>query len=183
MERSGAARQTSKRWGNIAMKQLSEAEIRELVQKCWMTHDGTWFLHVLKDYGIEAANRLNKAANRSLAFIEIERIRKAYGLDEVRSFEALVELLKLSDNVVKGRFMDFSVSIPSPGTLRFDMGRCFALEGMKRLGVEREYECGIYNRVEGWFDALGVNWEVRPRVLHCLKLEQGLCYREYSFTF
>ncbi|MFH1139465.1 MAG: DUF6125 family protein [Pseudomonadota bacterium] len=165
------------------MNELSDGAVRELIQKCWMTHDGTWFLHVLKEYGIEAANRLNKAANRSLAFIEVERIRKAHGLGEVKTFEELVALLELTNKVVKGDFMDFTVVVPSPGTLRFDLGRCFALEGMKRLGVEHQYECGIFNRVEGWFDALRTTWEVRPKILNCMKLEQGFCRREYEFRF
>ena len=165
------------------MGQLSDSEIRELIKKCWMTHDGTWFLHTYKECGMELANRLNKAANRSLAFIEIERIRKAHGLDKIKSFEELLTLMEAANRVVLGDFMDFSSKILSPGRIRFEMGRCFALEGMQRMGVEKEYECGIYNRVEGWFDALGLSWSVEPKVLNCMKLEQGECFREYEFSF
>jgi len=40
-----------------------------------MTHDGMWCFHCLKEFGIEKANEINKAAIRSLAPIEVERIK------------------------------------------------------------------------------------------------------------
>ena len=53
---------------------LTKEKIIDLLNRCWMTHDGMWFFHCLKEFGIEKANEMNKAAIRSLAPIEIARI-------------------------------------------------------------------------------------------------------------
>ena len=164
------------------MKSLTDADIRELIHKGWMTHDGMWFFHTLKEFGIEAANRLNKAANRDLARIEAKRIQQALGLGDIDSFRSLQGFFQGAMAAVKAGFMDFGVTFPEPGLARFKMGRCFALEGMRRLGVERQYECGVFNRVEGWFEALDLPYEVTPKVLHCMALEEGRCWREYRFA-
>jgi hypothetical protein len=158
--------------------------MKELINKCWMTHDGMWFYHCLQELGMEKTNHLNKAANRSLAHIEIKRIMKAFGLGEVRNHEDLENMAACGFQVVKGDFMNFNFHFPARNLMRFDMGEhCFALDGMRRLGVEKEYECGVFNRVEGWFEALGLKYKVTPQVLKCMMLSEGKCYREYRFDF
>ncbi len=37
------------------MKELDKKEMKELLVKCWMTHDGLWFYHSLQECGIEPA--------------------------------------------------------------------------------------------------------------------------------
>ena len=166
------------------MKTLNHHEMKELINKCWMTHDGMWFYHCLRELGIEKTNRLNKAANRSLAHIEIKRIMKALDLGEIRNHQDLETMATCAFDVVKGDFMDFNFHFPKKNLVRFEMGaNCFALSGMRRLGVEKEYECGIFNRVEGWFEALGLKYTVTPQVLKCMMLSEGQCYREYRFDF
>ena len=54
----------------ITSRKLQKEEIVELLNRWWMTHDGMWFYHCLKNLGIEKANELNKAAIRSLAPME-----------------------------------------------------------------------------------------------------------------
>jgi hypothetical protein len=39
-----------------------------------------WFYHTYQELGIEKANKLNKAAIRSLAPIEIKRVKMALGI-------------------------------------------------------------------------------------------------------
>jgi hypothetical protein len=58
------------------MKDMSKEEIADLLNRCWMTHDGMWFFHCYRTFGIGKANEMNKAAIRSLAPMEIERIGK-----------------------------------------------------------------------------------------------------------
>ena len=65
-----------------SIPELGKEELIDLLNRCWMTHDGVWFYHCLQEFGIEKANHLNKAAIKSLAPIEIERIKKALGIDK-----------------------------------------------------------------------------------------------------
>ena len=41
-------------------KDIQQKEIVDLLNKCWMTHDGMWFFHCLQENGIEITNRINK---------------------------------------------------------------------------------------------------------------------------
>ena len=48
------------------MMKLPPDELKELLIKGWMTHDGMWFYHCLQECGIEKTNRINKAAIRAM---------------------------------------------------------------------------------------------------------------------
>jgi hypothetical protein len=38
-------------------------------------------------------------------------------------------------------------------------------------------------RVEAWFDTLGIRYEVAPKVTGCMMHTEGRCYRDYTFFF
>ena len=58
--------------------------------------------------------------------------------------------------------------------------RCFAHENVERAGVAEVYECGIFARVRGWLDALGLSYEMTPPLGACPKAQGREC--AYSFT-
>ena len=60
----------------ISPRELDREELIDLLNRCWMSHDGMWFYHCLQEFGIEKANNLNKSAIQSLAPLEIERIKE-----------------------------------------------------------------------------------------------------------
>jgi hypothetical protein len=46
-----------------------------------------------------------------------------------------------------------------------------------RAGIEKEYECGIFARLQGWIDALGLEHELTPPLGKCMKvLGKECCY-------
>lgn len=63
-------------------EEVSKEETRDLLGKGWLTHDGAWFLNTARLPGIETANRLKKAAIRTMAPIEVRRTMKVLGLTE-----------------------------------------------------------------------------------------------------
>ncbi len=159
------------------MKETGTGDLKELLIKCWMTHDGSWFASVLEEYGIDAANRMNKAAISKLAPLELRRVIRAAGLGEVDAgtAEGVKEIMDAAFGIVKGDFMDFTFSEVEPGVFRWKMNRCFALEGMKVIGAYEYYECGVLYRVLCWLDALGVSYDVEPPVHGCLMRDTGDC--------
>jgi hypothetical protein len=62
-----------------SIKNIPQKEIIDLLNKCWMTHDGMWIFHCLQEFGIEATNKINKSAIKSLSSIEINRIKNILG--------------------------------------------------------------------------------------------------------
>ena len=165
------------------MKSLKKKELKEILIKNWMSHDAMWFYHCLQECGIEKTNKINKAAVRAMGIIEIQRIQKAVGIDKVETFEDLQSLMEATWGIVKGDFMKLFHSFPSENTLHGGMERCFAYEGIKQIGAIDKYQCGIFERIYGWFDGLGLKYSVSPKVEGCMMHTDGKCFRDITFSF
>ncbi len=159
--------------------------MKELLVKCWMTHDGMWFLNAYLILGMKQANRLNKAAIKSLAKIESARVRKALGKENeiVDSFDKVKDFIDNGFSVLKGDFMNFEYSFLEKNVMHWEMRRCFAYEGINKLGKIDEYECGVLYRVMCWLDSLKVKHTMKPRVKGCLKASGGECVGDCIFEF
>ena len=162
---------------------LGKDELKELLNKGWMTHDAMWFYNCLEECGIEKTNKINKAAIRGMAAIEIKRYQKALGAGKPDSFDELKRFFGLVMEIVSGKFMKYNFSFPEKNLIRGEWESCFAYEGMKGLGVADRYECGIMLRIETWFDTLGIQYEVEPKVTGCMMHTDGQCFRNYRFFF
>ncbi|MGZ3580220.1 MAG: DUF6125 family protein [Syntrophales bacterium] len=165
---------------------LQEEEIIDLLNRCWMTHDGMWFYHCLKNFGIEKANELNKAAIQSLAPMEIDRITKALGLEkQIANFHEFKDFFAAASHLFIPTFMNITISFPRQNTLHweFEPGNCFAYKGIKRIGAIDQYECGVIYRLQCWFDNLGLKYDLAPQVRRCLMLDRGVCEGDFNFYF
>ncbi|MFW9938340.1 MAG: DUF6125 family protein [Candidatus Thorarchaeota archaeon] len=167
----------------IVYRTLDWKEIKEILIKNWMTHDGMWFFHCVTRCGIKNTNKINKAAVKSMAKIEINRIKKAFGFNKIQTFKQFQDLVRGIFEIVKADFMDFSYEYPMFNKFKFIMNRCFAYDGVKRLGYIEEYECGIFERLKGWFDELGISYRIKPKVKGCMMNDCGNCYRLFEFEF
>ena len=163
---------------------VEKKDIRDLLGKGWLTHDGMWFYHTCQEFGIEKANALNKAAIKSLAPIEVERAKRVLGIDKegVRTFDELMEFmfaaleLTLPDSVFKK--IHFSSSSRDLIRWEWDRGQCFAYKGMKQIGAIDGYRCGVMYRIECWLEALGIGCSMHPRIYGCFMHEKGACEGE-----
>ena len=165
------------------MRELEADVLRELLIKCWMTHDGTWFYSCFQEYGIEAANRLNKSAIKLLAPIEVRRVTRGLGIDveSIRCFDELRASIDGMFSVISGEFMGFEYSFHEENVMQWQIHRCFAFEGMKRIGASDSYECGVLYRVMCWMDELGIEYTVEPAVEGCLMRDTGRCEGSVRF--
>ena len=165
------------------LKVSSPAERESLLLRCWMTHDAMWFFHCAQECGMDATNKINKAAVRSMARIEIKRIKKALGIDTVETFQQLTDLMHAVFDLMQADFMGFTWHVAAENTLHWDMSRCFAYDGVQKLGVVDQYQCGIFERMEGWAEGLGLTYSVTPQVHGCMMHTEGRCFREFRFEF
>lgn len=166
------------------LDRIEKTEIRDLLGKGWLTHDGMWFYHTCQEFGIEKANALNKAAIKALAPIEIERVKRVLGIDKesVDNFDELMDFmlaaleLTLPDSV----FKKIHFSSPSRDLIHWDWesGQCFAYKGMKQIGAIDGYRCGVMYRIECWLEALGIRYSMHTRIEGCLMHEKGICEGE-----
>lgn len=163
------------------LDRIEKSQIRDLLGKGWLTHDGMWFFHSCRELGVEKTNALNRAAIRSLAPIEMARAkdilatdqRKMDTFEEVKAFLFDALELTLPDSI----FEKFHLSSPSIDWLHWEWekGECFAYKGMKRIGTIDGYRCGVMYRIECWLEALGIEYDMHPRIAGCLMNETGTC--------
>jgi hypothetical protein len=162
---------------------IDKIQLRNLLNKGWMTHDGMWFFHCFQECGIEKTNKINTAAVKTMAMIEAKRIKKALVLGEIRSFDDVRTLLEEGFDIIKADFMNFILRFPSENVFQWEIPSCFAYEAVKKLGVIDRYQCGIVHRPLAWFDALGIKYTMTPPSDNCLMHAEGKCVREFKFSF
>jgi hypothetical protein len=168
-----------------APEDLSRKEITDLLHKGWMSHDGMWFHHCLKEFGIEKANKLNKAAIQSLAPLEMKRLKKLLGIEKIGTFEEFKAFLSGGFELLIADFMNARMTFPEKNVFHWEFlpQQCFAYKGMQNMGVIDDYECGVVYRVECWIASLGVQYTIAPPVEKCLMHAKGICAGEFRLEF
>lgn len=165
----------------IETKTRGQKETVELLNKCWMTHDGMWFFHCLQEFGIEATNKINKSAISSLSSIEIARLRKTLDfMSPIEDFDSLKEFFDETAKLMVPDFMNVSFSFAEKNKIawRFNQDKCFAYKGISLLGVIEQYDCGVLYRIKCWLDALGVKHAFTPEIGPCHMHFNGTCSGE-----
>jgi hypothetical protein len=162
---------------------LEKKDLKELLNKGWMTHDAMWFYNCLQECGIEKTNKINKAAVKGMAAVEIKRIRKALGMPQVETFDQFKQFFDMTMKIATGDFMKYAYTITAINIMHAEWKSYFAYDGMKAMGVVDKYECGIMLRIDTWLDTLGIKYTVSPKVTGCMMHTDGVCYRDYTFFF
>jgi len=168
---------------------VGKAELRDLLGKGWLTHDGMWFYTVYKEFGIEKANELNKAAIKSMVPLEVQRLTQILGIQktDLKSVENVRDFLLCGMELIlpASVFSKLHFSI-SPGNVihwEWEKNECFAYKGMHRMGVIDRYECGVMYRIECWLESLGLRFVATPRPIKCPMHAKGCCAGNYEFQF
>ena len=160
------------------LNRLSSEIQKDLLIKDWMSHDARWFMAVVEHFGIEHANRLNQKVARELGRVEMRRFMKALDLSPSRNMEEYLNLKKAALSMFGPDLVDYEIKILDHQTYEMHLTRCFAHENIVKAGVEDQYECGIFSRLQGWIDAQGLEHELAPALGKCMKvLGEECCYR------
>jgi hypothetical protein len=130
---------------------------KDLLRRCWMWHDARWFAAVAGEFGIEAANRINKKNVRALGQTEMRCLMKALAVDRVDDLTEAMELYDAGrDLYVPPSLMDAEVGVVTPDSYEVTFRRCFVRENIVRAGIADTYECAVFDRIQGWHDAWGL---------------------------
>ncbi len=163
------------------LENIDKKELRDLLGKGWLTHDGMWFYHTYKALGIEQANTLNKSAIRSIAPIEINRVKKILGVGDeiIESFETSIDFMDKAFQLIlpESVFRKFHFGTSSNNTFHWEWerGQCFAFKGMTQIGTIDDYRCGVIYRIECWLEALGIKFTIEPPIDKCIMHSTGVC--------
>lgn len=79
--------------------------------------------------------------------------------------------------------MEFECTVPGTNGIHWKLNHCFAHDGIQKMGVIAQCECGIFERMRGWFDALGVPYRISPESDGCTMHPEGRCFRDFRVSF
>jgi hypothetical protein len=172
-------------WGRrriVSSGRLNPEEKRDLVMRAWMTHDALWYGEVAARFGMGEASPMNLRVCRKLGRTEFSRLMKAAQASPPRDMAQFMSLFQLGQEVFVPPFIRMTMEELEDG-LAFHVVDCFAHRGMERAGVLDQYECGIFERMQGWFDATGLKYTVTPDLGRCLKFRGQECRVTVRFDF
>lgn len=136
--------------------------------KCWLAHDGCWFLSVEEDRGTDEAIKYDREAWRKFAPIEARRIMEARGIEVGGGLPALAEALRFrmyhALNEQESKF--------SEDTLIFEMKGCRVQEARRRKGLP-DFPCKSVGIVEFGEFANAVDERIITECLQCPPDELG----------
>ncbi len=150
-------------------------ERETLLVRSWMTHDARWYNAVAREFGIEAANRLNQAAVRESARVEAQRAGRALDLGTPKDAASCLEAQRRLIGLLGPELLDFEAVVDGPEAYRVRVTRCFAYDNVTRAGIAGAYDCGIFARVQGWLDGFGCSHDVSPPFAGCLMAQGQEC--------
>jgi hypothetical protein len=169
------------------IENLTKNELKELLNKGWMTHDAMWFASAFQQLGIEKANELNLSAIALASIIEAKRIRNALGMkgQAIDTFDKTLQFFEGAAALVIPKFMKVSFGSPEKNVIwwRWEDGQCFAYKGLCQLGAIERYQCGVIYRIVCWLRTLDIQFDVEPAIDGCLMHQTGKCEGRFRFHF
>jgi hypothetical protein len=167
----------------MPLKTLNREKLRNILIANWMTHDALWYGEVASRFGMTEASPMNLRVCRKLGRIEFGRLMKIAGASPPRDMVEYREIFELGQQVFVPDFMDLEVGYQENNLQVFQIADCFAHRGMEKAGLISDYECGIFERIEGWFDAMGLEYARTPDLSRCLKFRGEDCTVTIKFKF
>ena len=162
---------------------IDPQKLNSFLIKNWMTHDALWYVEAAKAFGMAAASPMNLKVCRTLGRIECQRLMKTVGAASPGNMDEYQELFEFGRQVFVPDFMKFQIEYPGNDMQIFHVFDCFAHRGMEKAGLIADYECGIFERIEGWLDAMGLKYNRSPDLSRCLKFKGEECRIKFKFHF
>lgn len=169
-----------KQQANDRLRGFPSAERDALLIQCWMSHDARWFAAVAQECGMPVANRLNQIAAHEIGKVEAQRIVRAFQMPPIKTLDDYLLAQELFIAFLGPDLLDYRVSKVGGTAFQVKVQRCFAYDNVVRVDIADEYECGIFARITGWLDALGLAYETSPSLGKCLKAQGPECV--YTIT-
>jgi hypothetical protein len=167
----------------MTLDRIDPQKLNSFLIKNWMTHDALWYGEVAGKLGMTAASPMNLRICRKLGQIEFKRLMQMVDATVPVDMQAYQELFETGKQVFVPDFMAIDIDYPAENVQQFCIRECFAHRGMEKAGHLKDYECGIFERIVGWLDAMNLTYTVAPDLSRCLKFKGQECEVTIKFQF
>jgi hypothetical protein len=161
---------------------LDRAQLHELLScfaKRWLAHDGLWFQAAEKEYGLEAAMKLDTEAWRKFSPLEARRIKSFLELDEHPGLDGLVEALKFR---LYAFINEQAIERPSSDVVELRMVNCRVQTARQKKGMTL-FPCKSVGVVEYSTFAEAIDSRIKAECVRCVPDEyNGECFCHWRFS-
>jgi hypothetical protein len=167
----------------IDIARLPAEERERLIRSAWYSHDARWFNAVAAEFGIEAANRLNRRAVRELGKVEARRLAAALGIERANDLGEFLPFLETARALlVPGEMIELEVGEAGANGYAVEVRRCFVAENVARAGIAEVYECAVFDRLWAWHEGAGLPLAAEPAPGKCAFAEGRPCRRTFELA-
>jgi hypothetical protein len=162
-------------------RRLEGAAREELLRRTWYWHDARWFAAVAAEFGIGAANRINRGIVRALGQTEMRRLMRALATEHVGGVGEALHLFEAGrDLFVPASLIESSVRAAGDTAYDVAIARCFIHDNIVRAGIADLYECAVFDRIAGWHDAWGLPLVDEPAAGGCAMAAGRTCRQRFA---
>ncbi|MFX1322952.1 MAG: hypothetical protein ACFFAQ_15045 [Promethearchaeota archaeon] len=153
---------------------LSNETKLEILRKNWMSHDARAQMAIVREFGWEKGNKLNKMIILEMGNVMMFRLINALNLPKVEDVNDLFNIcLTAMEFYYPPPAMSYRFEYISENELLGIVEKCSVIEQVKKLRVSDYYECGCFSMRSGWYKALNV--DVEEECLSCIKDGDNQC--------
>lgn len=135
----------------------------EDLAKRWLAHDGLWFQAVEKEYGMDAAIKMDAAAWEKFTALEAERIKKLFNLPDNGGIPVLKEALGLR---LYAFLNEQEIIDVDANKIIFRMNDCRVQSARKRKNLP-DFPCKSVGLVEYAGFAKAIDARIKTRCIAC----------------
>lgn len=147
---------------------LDDQQRIDILRKNWMSHDARSQMAIVKEFGWEKGNKLNKKIIADMGKVMMYRFTNALKIPQVKDLQALHDVcLAAMEFYYPPPTMMYEFQKISDNVLLGIVKKCAVISQVMRIKMEDNYECGCFSMRSGWYKALGVDAE--EKCLTCLK--------------
>ncbi|MFX1586412.1 MAG: DUF6125 family protein [Promethearchaeota archaeon] len=153
---------------------LNDKKRIEILRKNWMSHDARSQMAIVREFGWEIGNKLNKKIIAEMGKVMMHRFVNALNFSKVKNVQDLHDVCLAAMEFYYPRpSMSYEFQKVSDDELLGIVKQCAVIEQVKRIGMENFYECGCFAMRSGWYKALNV--EIKEKCLSCMKDGDSKC--------
>ncbi|MFX0043764.1 MAG: hypothetical protein ACFE8L_12705 [Candidatus Hodarchaeota archaeon] len=158
---------------NLINSLSNETKI-EILRKNWMSHDARAQMAIVREFGWEKGNQLNKMIIFEMGKVMMFRLINALNLPKVKDVNDLFNIcLTAMEFYYPPPSMSYKFEYVSENELLGIVEKCSVIEQVKKLRVLDHYECGCFSMRSGWYKALNV--DIEEVCLSCIKDGDNQC--------
>jgi hypothetical protein len=141
----------------------------------WWLHDARWYQGVLKRFGEDAANEINREAMTFVCRRAARWYTNKHGLDfRSMPMEKLVEFFEDIPRMMwPDSMMAIRHEVDDDDEWDSTVDRNYALPMLRAAGALDGYDCPCLAMREGWFAGMGIS--VRDERVACQRFEGDVC--------